>query len=472
MNLREPLRISLLTCQIVPVTVAELARRFPAGFRFGTVTAAAQIEGSVDLDGRGPSIWDTWAAVPGRVVDGSTPAVACDHVRRHAEDVALLARLGAPSYRFSVAWPRVQPTGRGPANAAGLAFYDRLVDELLAAGVTPMVTLLHADLPQALEDDGGWLNPDTADRFAEYAAVVGERLADRVHDWVPISEPAVMTLQGYGWGDRAPGHRLMFDSLWAAHHSLLGHGRAVLALRSAGAARIGCANNHAPMWPASDDPADVGATKVFDALWNGMFLEPILLGRYPADLAPLLEDVIRPGDLATIRQPLDFYGINYYSPLRIAAAPEDDPADSMFRFVEVLGHERTDNGWAIVPEALQEWLIMTRARYRAALPPFVITEAGAALAGSPGPDGVIDDQARIDYLAAHLEAVANAIATGVEIEGFHVWSLLDAWEWGDGFVPRYGLVEVDHVTQVRRPKRSFDWFADLVAAHREVRPIG
>ncbi len=457
----------------MPVTVAALAGRFPRGFRFGTVTSATQVEGAADVDGRGPSIWDTWAAAPGRVIDGSTPAVACDHYRRHSEDVALLARLGAPSYRFSVAWPRVQPTGRGPVNPAGLAFYDRLVDELLEAGVDPMVTLLHADLPQALEDDGGWLHPDTAERFAEYAAVVGDRLADRVRDWVPISEPVVMTLRDYGWGDRAPGHRLMFDALWASQHALLAHGRAVVALRAAGAERVGCANNHAPMWPASDDPADVGVTKLFDALWNGLFLEPMVLGRYPADLAPLLEDIVQPGDLATIRQPLDFYGINYYSPVRVAAenGGVDGTDDSLFRFVEVLGHERTDNGWAIVPEALQEWLIMTRARYRAALPPFVITEAGAALAGRAGPDGVIDDQDRIDYLTSHLEAVANAIARGVDVCGFHVWSLLDTWEWTDGFVPRYGLVEVDHETQERRPKRSFSWYADLVAAHRAVPPI-
>lgn len=455
------------------MSVDALARRFPAGFRFGTVTSAQQVEGAADLDGRGPSIWDTWAAVPGRILDGSTPAVACDHLHRYVEDVALLARLGAPSYRFSVSWPRVQPSGRGPVNAAGLGFYDRLVDELLAAGIEPTATLLHGDLPQALEDDGGWINPDTAHRFGEYAAVVGARLADRVPDWVPMSEPAVTIMRGYGWGDRAPGRRLLFDVLWAAHHALLGHGLAVSALRAAGAQRVGCANNHAPMWPASDDPADVGATKVFDALWNGLFLEPMLLGRYPADLTPLLEDVVQPGDLATIRQPLDYYGINYYSPVRVAAVPEDDPdGDSMFRFLDVLGHERTDNGWAIVPEALQEWLIMTRARYRAALPPFVITEAGAALAGETGPDGVVDDQARIDYLTSHLEAVANAIAAGVDVRGFHVWSLLDAWEWGDGFLPKYGLVHVDHVTQARRPKRSYGWYSDLVAAHRKDPAIG
>ncbi|WP_344111324.1 GH1 family beta-glucosidase [Nocardioides humi] len=443
----------------------DLAARFPEGFRFGTVTSAPQVEGAVDLDGRGPSIWDTWAAEPGRIMDGSTPAQACDHVRRYAEDVALLRELGAPSYRFSVSWSRVRPTGRGAVSAAGLDFYDRLVDELLAAGIAPLTTLLHADLPQGLEDDGGWLNRDTVERFAEYAALVGARLGDRVAGWVPISEPAVMTLRGYGWGDHPPGRRLMFDSVGAVHHALLAHGRAAIALRAAGATSVGCANNHAPMWPASDDPADVGATKLFDALWNGAFLEPMLLGRYPRDLEALVEDVAEPGDLATIRQPLDFYGINYYSPLRVAATGPDD--ESLFRFVEVLGRPRTDNGWAIVPEALQEWLIMTRARYRAALPPFVITEAGAALAGTELADGTIDDSERIAYLTTHLEAVANAMAVGVDVRGFHVWSLLDCWEWNDGFLPRYGLVHVDHTSQDRRPKRSFGWYADLVAAHRE-----
>ncbi|WP_435771571.1 GH1 family beta-glucosidase [Nocardioides sp. SYSU DS0651] len=442
----------------------DLAPRFPAGFRFGTATAAPQVEGAVAADGRGPSVWDTFAGLPGRVLDGSTPCVAADHYRRYAEDVALLGELGAPGYRLSIAWPRIQPTGSGPANAAGLDFYDRLVDSLLEAGVDPMVTLHHWDLPQALEDDGGWLNPATADRFGDYASLVGERLSDRVVDWVTISEPSVIAYLGYATGEHAPGHRLMFDALHAAHHLLLGHGSAVGALRAAGARRIGCAHNHAPMWPASAEPADVGATKLFDALWNGFFLEATMLGRYPEDLAPLLEDIVQPGDMALIRQPLDFYGVNYYSPLRVAAADED--SESPFRFLDVLGRAHTDSGWAVVPEALQEWLIMTRARYRAALPPLVVTECGAAFDVAPGADGSIDDAARIDYLAGHLDAVANAIAVGVDVQGFYVWSLLDSWEWDDGFTPRYGLVHVDRATQDRRPKRSFRWYGDLVAAHR------
>ena len=437
--------------------------RLPAGFTFGTSTSAYQIEGAVAEDGRGPSIWDTFCAEPGRIADGSSGAVASDHYHHVEEDVALLAELGVGGHRFSVAWPRVQPDGRGPVNPKGLDFYDRLVDRLLGAGIEPMVTLYHWDLPQALEDDGGWLNRETADRFAEYAAVVGDRLADRVAHWVPASEPVVAVSRGYGVGDYAPGHHLLFEALPAAHHLLLAHGRAVIALRAAGAPSVGCANNHAPVWPASDDPADVGAAKLFDAVWNGMYAEPILFGRYPVDLAMLMEDVVHDGDLATIRQPLDFYGINYYSPLRIGAAAEE--ADLPFELREVIGRPVTEAGWAVVPEALREWLIQFRARYRAGLPPLVVTENGAAY-DVPVEHGGVDDRARIDYLEAHLGAVAEAIRVGVDVRGYYVWSLLDSFEWSAGLARRYGLVHVDFETLQRTPKRSFRWYADLVRAHR------
>ena len=300
----------------------------PPGFRFGTSTASYQIEGAAAEDGKGPSIWDTFTAEPGRIVDCSNGDVACDHYHRVDEDVELIQRLGTGGYRFSISWPRIQPTGRGPANEAGLAFYDRLIDSLLARGIQPMVTLYHWDLPQALEDDGGWLNRDTVECFAEYARILGERFADRVEHWIPVNEPNVASLLGYGMGVHAPGKALLFDALPTAHHLLLAHGRAAIELRKAGATSIGCANNHAPIWPNSDDDADVGASKIFDALWNGMFLEPMLLGRYPADLMPLFEDVMADGDLATIRQPLDFYGVNYYNPMRIAAADEDSRSSS------------------------------------------------------------------------------------------------------------------------------------------------
>jgi beta-glucosidase len=434
----------------------------PPGFVFGTSTAAYQIEGAAREDGKGPSVWDTFAAQPGRIADGTTADVACDHYHRMPEDVALMARLGTTGYRFSISWPRVVPSGRGRVNAAGLDFYDRLVDTLLEHGIEPMATLFHGDLPQGLEDDGGWLNRATVDAFAEYAGVVGARLADRVAHWVPVNEPTVVAMMGYGLGRHAPGRELMLGSVWAAHHLLLAHGRAAIELRTAGAPSVGCANNHAPIWPDSDDPADVGAGKIFDALWNGLFVEGMLLGRQPADLAPLLHEIVAPGDMATIRQPLDFYGVSYYQPMRIAAAPEDAPLP--FQMREVVGYPTTDGGWPIVPDALREWLIMFRARYRAALPPIVVTESGCADNAAPGDDGVVDDQARIDYLAAHLTAVQEAIQRGVDVRGYYCWSLLDNVEWAEGLRQRFGLVHVDFDTLERTPKRSFQWYADVIAA--------
>jgi beta-glucosidase len=439
----------------------------PEGFSFGTSTAAYQIEGAVTEDGRGASIWDTFTAQPGRIVDGTSGAVACDHYHRVDEDVALMQGLGVDGYRFSVAWPRIQPTGAGAVNQAGLDFYDRLVDTLLAAGIKPMATLYHWDLPQALEDDGGWLNRATTDRFQEYAAIMGAALADRVEHWIPVNEPNVVTMLGYARGDHAPGKELMFDAMPVGHHLLLGHGKAAIALRQAGATSVGCANNHSPMWPATDDDADVGATKLFDAVWNAMFSEPMLFGRYPADLQPLLDPVIRNGDMVTIRQPLDFYGINYYNPIKVAAADEDAPTPWELR--EVLGYPTTDFGWPVVPDGLRELLILMRARYRAAMPPIYITESGCSYGMGPDADGVVDDQPRIDYLDAHLRAVATAVRQGVDVRGYYTWSLMDNFEWDEGFTQRFGLVHVDYDTLVRTPKRSYEWYAAMVAANRAPR---
>jgi beta-glucosidase len=427
----------------------------------GTSTSAFQIEGAAAEDGRGPSVWDTFSRRAGRIKDGSTGDVTSDHYHRLDEDLSLLRDLGAPAYRFSLSWSRLLPEGRGTPNRKGLDFYDRLVDGLCEAGIEPTATLFHWDLPQALEDDAGWLNRSTVEAFAEFAALVGERYADRVAHWIPINEPNVVMLMGHSLGMHAPGRELMFDGLPVAHHLLLGHGRAAIALREAGARSIGCANNHAPMWPASEDAADVGATKLFDAIWNGLFLEPMLLGRYPVDLAPLLEEVVAPGDLAVIRQPLDFYGVNYYQPFKIGAAPED--AEMPFQMLELLGYPVTGFGWPVVPDALREWLIMFRARFRAALPPIVITESGCSYADEPGVDGVVDDQQRIDYLNAHLHAVAEAAQRGVDVRGYYAWSLLDNWEWTEGFTQRFGLVHVDFATGERTPKKSFGWYRDLVA---------
>ncbi len=446
------------------MTAGEHGPGLPADFRFGTSTSAYQIEGAVAEDGRGPSVWDTFAAEPGRIADGTSGAAACDHYHRVDEDVALLADLGADSYRFSIAWPRIQPSGRGPVNAVGLDFYDRLVDKLLAVGVQPMATLYHWDLPQALEDDGGWLNRATVECFADYAAIVGDRLADRVTEWVPVHEPSVVTTLGYVADLHGPGRAMMFDAMPAAHHLLLAHGRAAIALRAAGAKSVGCSNNHAPIWPASDDDADVGASKLVDAIWNGLYIEPMLLGRYPVDLDLLLDGAIHDGDLATIRQPLDFYGVNYYRPFRIGAAPEESVMP--FEFREVVGYPTTDVNYPVVPDALREWLIMFRARLRAALPPLYITGSGCAYGVGPDADGVVDDQARIDYHSAHLTAVADAVRMGVDVRAYYAWTLLDDFEWAEGHRARYGLVHVDHQTQQRTKKRSFQWYADLVAATR------
>lgn len=441
---------------IVPVAIPQ----FPPGFVFGTVASAYLIEGATSEDGRGPSIWDVYGQRPGVVSDGSTADVAADHYHRMSEDVALLKRLGAPAYRFSLSWSRILPAGRGAVNQRGLDFYDRLVDELLTAGIRPSATLYWGDLPQALEEDGGWLNRGTIDAFAEYAGVVAARLGDRVADWVPVQDPNVAGYMGYALGTFAPGKQLGFAVLPAVHHLLLAHGRGVIALREAGAESIGCATHHGPIWPMTDDPADSGAAKLVDMAWNAVPLEAMLLGRYPADLMPFFEDVIAPGDLATIRQPLDFYGVNFFAPQRVAAAAEGAPLP--FQVVPLVGHPATDVGWAVVPAALREWLIVTRARYRAALPPLVVTECGAAYDVAPV-GGTIDDQARITYLSAHLEAVSAAISRGVDVRGFYAYTLLDCWDWEEGFTGRYGLVHVDRDTLVRTPKASFQWYADVIA---------
>jgi beta-glucosidase len=450
--------------------------QLPPGFRFGTSTASYQIEGGVNEGGRGPTVWDTFCAEPGRIKDGSSGAVACDHFHRHPEDVALMRRLGVGGYRFSIAWSRVQPTGSGVVNPEGLAFYDRLVDELLAAGVQPMATLFHWDLPQDMEDGGGWLSRGTAERFGEYAAIVGARLADRVEHWVPVNEPNVVTLIGYGIGMHAPGKTLMFDALPVAHHLLLGHGLAVQALRAAGATSVGSATNHTPVWPASDSAEDQAAAEAYDVIWNRMFADPMLLGRYPAGFAELMPGPVAE-DLELISAPLDFYGFNYYNPTAIraprggAAEPGgaigevEVPAGLPFEFAAMPGHPTTDFGWPIVPDGLREQIMLLRERYPD-LPPLYVTESGCSYGMGPDADGVVDDQPRIDYYDAHLRAIEDAVREGADVRGYYAWSLLDNFEWAEGYTQRFGLVWVDFETQQRIPKRSFDWYAGLIAAQQ------
>ncbi|MGW6913063.1 GH1 family beta-glucosidase [Kitasatospora sp. NPDC054939] len=432
----------------------------PPGFRWGASTAAYQIEGAVDEDGRGPSVWDTFVARPGAVRDGHTGAVACDHYHRYPEDVALLAGLGVDGYRFSLAWPRIRPTGTGAVNAAGLAFYDRLVDALLAAGITPLPTLYHWDLPQALEDAGGWLNRDTAYRFAEYAALAADRLGDRIPAWITLNEPFVHMVYGYALGIHAPGRTLMLDALPAAHHQLLAHGLAASALHERGL-DVMIANNLTPVRPATSAPADLAAAQAYDALHNRLFTDPLLLGSYP-DLAALgvdpdLGGCVHEGDLKLIAgTPLAGLGVNYYNPTRIAAPTEPGLP---FTFVDIPDVPRTAFGWPVVPDGLRELLVGLRDRYGTALPPLTVTENGCSTT-----EGT-DDPARIDYLATHLDALAAAVAEGVDVRGYYAWSLLDNFEWAEGYHQRFGLVHVDFATQKRTPRASYAWYRDLIAAH-------
>lgn len=437
----------------------------PADFVFGTSTASYQIEGAWDEDGKGSSIWDTFTAQPGRIKDAGDGRVACDHYHRVPQDIALMKDLGTGAYRFSISWPRVQPDGTGPVNQPGLDFYDRLVDELVAAGIEPMATLYHWDLPQALQSSGGWQDRSTAERFGEYTARCVERLGDRVGQWVPINEPNVVTLLGHGIGDHAPGLQLGFDSLPVAHHLNLAHGVAVQALRAGGAKEVGAATNHAPVWPSSQAPEDVAAAGLFDALWNRMYADPMLLGHYPEGFAEAMP--IRDGDLELVSAPLDFYGFNYYNPMRMGAAPEGAPdgVQVPFAFHDIPGYGHTDLGWPIVPAGLSEVIGILRGRYPD-IPPLYVTENGCAYNIGPDADGVVDDQPRIDYLDVHLRAIGDAIADGADVRGYYCWSLMDNFEWAEGYTQRFGLVHVDYDTLVRTPKRSFDWYAGLISATR------
>lgn len=455
-----------------------MSRTFPPGFRWGVSTSAYQIEGAVTEGGRGPSIWDTFTAEPDRVTDASTGAVACDHYHRYEQDVALMAELGVSAYRFSVAWPRIQPEGAGAANPAGVDFYDRLVDALLARGIDPVATLFHWDLPQALQDAGGWSARETAERFGEYADLIGAALGDRVKLWITLNEPSVHFFIGHLWGMHAPGQRLFDDPFPVAHHQLLGHGLAVRALRTRTTSPVTIANSYTPSWavgpdgtPATASDADRAAAAAHDTLYNRLFTDPLLLSRYPDGLEMLAGHAgaaIRDGDLATIAAPLDALGVNYYNPAGIGAPSEGNPLPFDMRLIE--GYPRTYFGWPVVPEALRDLLVSLRHRYGVALPPIHITENGCACDDAVGPDGRCADPDRVSYLDAHVTAMADAMATGVDVRGYYVWSLLDNFEWAEGYTKRFGLVHVDFATQARTPKSSFAWYRDLIAAHSGPRP--
>ncbi len=437
---------------------------FPTGFRWGAATSAYQIEGAVREDGRGESIWDVFCGRPGAIADGSSGAVAADHYHRYRDDVALMRELALGAYRFSVAWPRVVPQGSGAVNAAGLDFYDRLVDALLEAGIEPWPTLYHWDLPQPLEDAGGWRSRETVERFVEYALHVHARLADRVTVWLTINEPWCAAFLGYATDVHAPGARDQPGSVAAAHHLLLAHGQATRALRAAGGeAAIGAAINLVPVTAASAAEADVDAARRIDGLQNRLFLDALLAGRYPADVLEDLAPVstfehVQPGDLDVIATPLDLLGINYYYTWAVAGdgpppqRPTEWPGAGHVRFVEQ-PLPTTAMGWFVEPPGLRATLHRVRAMAPAL--PLAITECGAAY------ERTLEDADRLAYLEAHLREARQAIEEGVDLRAFMVWSLLDNFEWGWGYGQRFGIVDVDYATQARTPRASARWYAGV-----------
>ncbi len=451
--------------------------RFPEGFAWGTATASYQIEGAVHEGGRGPSIWDTFAHTPGRVQNGDTGDVADDHYHRYREDIALMADLGVTHYRFSLAWPRLQPDGRGELNPAGLDFYSRLVDELLGRGIQPWVTLYHWDLPQALEDAGGWPERDTAQRFADYAVAVHDRLRDRIRNWTTLNEPWCSAFLGYANGHHAPGRTEPAASLAAAHHLMLGHGLAVQGMRAADPdGTYGITLNLYPIDPATDAPADVDAARRVDAVSNRIFLDPILRGRYPDDLRTDVASIsdlsfVLDGDEKTINTPLDVLGVNYYTRHVVRAsgggAPASPHATAWVGSTDVeqvyLGLPRTEMGWEIDPQGLYDVLSRVHREYGPV--PLYVTENGAAFADEPGPDGAVDDQQRIDYLDGHFRVARRAIDDGIDLRGYFVWSMLDNFEWAWGYAKRFGLIHVDYATLQRTPKASARWFARVTRAN-------
>jgi beta-glucosidase len=438
---------------------------FPRQFLWGTATSAYQVEGSPLADGAGPSIWHRFTHTPTLVHDGETGDVACDHYRRYVDDVALMRRLGTTAYRFSVSWSRVVPRGRGAVNPAGLDFYDRLVDALLASGIEPMVTLYHWDLPAALDDVGGWLNPEIASWFADYAAVLFRKLDDRVTLWTTLNEPWVTSDAGYLHGVHAPGHRSLFEAPIASHHLLRAHAEAVRAYRAEGRHRVGIVVNLEPKYPASDDPADRAATCRADAYMNRQYLDPIFLGRYPEELAEIFGEAWPRWpleDATLVSEPIDFVGVNYYTRsvtrfdlrawlLRAAAVPQTRAT-------------YTETGWEVFASGLTDVLTWVKQRY--GNPPVYVTENGAAFFDPPVVDGDrLADPLRVDYLRRHLIAVHAAIANGVDVRGYFVWSLLDNFEWSHGYSKRFGIVHVDFETQRRTPKDSALFYARVIASH-------
>jgi beta-glucosidase len=440
---------------------------FPADFCWGVATSAYQIEGGIHADGRGPSIWDTFAHTPGRTAGGANGDAACEHYLRWPADLQLMTDLGVQAYRFSIAWPRILPTGTGQINQAGLDFYRRLVDGLLEAGITPYATLYHWDLPQPLEDAGGWPLRATAEAFAEYAGVVAHALGDVVTNWITINEPWCVSLLSYQIGAHAPGRRSWPNGLAASHHVLLAHGLGVAAIRSARPnAQVGITLNFTHVDAASADPADRAAANRYDGYFNRWFLDPVCGRGYPADMVaaytaqgylPAGMAFVQPGDLAQIAAPTDFFGVNYYTREVVCA----DPAGGLWQMVPAApATPVTTMGWELHPDGLYRLLMRLYTAYD--LPKIYITENGVSYLDGPGADGQVRDQRRIAYLASHLRACAQAISSGAPLAGYFYWSLLDNFEWDRGYTQRFGIVHVDYDTQQRTPKASFAWYRDLI----------
>ncbi|HEY4460727.1 MAG TPA: GH1 family beta-glucosidase [Pseudonocardiaceae bacterium] len=458
--------------------------QFPTGFLWGSATAAYQVEGAWNEDGRTLSIWDTFARASGAVRNADNGDIAADHYHRHAEDVALMADLGLAAYRFSLSWPRVQPGGKGAANAAGLAFYDQLVDELLDANIVPVITAYHWDLPQELEDDGGWTNRDTANRFAEYVAMASARLGDRVTRWTTLNEPWCSAFLGYASGVHAPGRQEPAAALQAAHHLLLAHGLAVDVLRRhVSNAEVSLVLNLHAIRPAS--PADQAAATKVDGIANRIFLDPVLRGRYPDDVQAATTQLVdwsalvHEGDLAQISRPIDALGVNYYTPTLVAAREPGTPARRQDGHGDGagspwVGAEDVDFRQPPGPRTMMQWAVdatglgdvLRRLGHEHPGLPLIVAENGAAYDDYLDPTGRIRDTERIDYLADHLTEVAAAIADGVDVRGYFVWSLLDNFEWSYGYSRRFGIVYVDFATQRRWRKDSANWFSAVIAANQ------
>jgi beta-glucosidase len=440
---------------------ADETLRFPPGFVWGTATSSYQVEGRGDRIA--DSIWDTFCRLPGVIHDRSNGDVACDHYHRYPEDIALMGRGGIKAYRYSISWPRVLPDGTGQPDQKGLDFYSRLTDALLRAGIEPWVCLFHWDLPQALQDRGGWTTRAIADWYADYAGLMARHLGDRVTRWVMFNEAAVHAIMGHGLGEHAPGFKSREMMAQAAHHQNLAQGKGLAALRALGGTRfqLGTVLGLQPVRPSDGLAENREAAAMWDAVWNRAYLDPLFYGRYPARFAPLVDDLVQPGDLTQIRQPVDFIGVNYYGPMYQKADPKGLVGTNWGANPPSL--QLTAMGWPVDPNGLSEILADLRDHY--GNPRLYVTENGAFFNETAGPSGHVDDRERIAYLRDHIHACHLAIAQGVNLHGYFIWTIMDNWEWAYGYTARFGLARVDHATLARIPKASFDWFARIAGTN-------